>query len=167
MLEIIDLHASIEGKALLKGVNLSIRKGEVHAVMGPNGAGKSTLARLLAGDPAYEVTAGRILFEGVDIAELKADARAHLGLFLGFQYPVELPGISNEQFLLSACNAKRKSQNRPLLTSEEFSQILDEKMALVCMRKEFKARSVNEGFSGGEKKRNEILQMAASRLHPP
>ena len=108
MLEIIDLHANVEGKPLLKGVNLSIRKAEVHAVMGPNGAGKSTLARILVGDPAYEVTAGRILFEGVDIAELKADARAHLGLFLSFQYPVELPGISNEQFLLAACNAKRR-----------------------------------------------------------
>lgn len=160
MLEIIDLHASIEGKPLLKGITLSIQKGQVHAVMGPNGAGKSTLARILAGDKAYEVTAGRILFEGVEITELKAEERAHLGLFLSFQYPVELPGISNEQFLHAAYNAKRKAKSEPLLSQEEFSSYLDEKMALVSMRNAFKTRFVNEGFSGGEKKRNEILQMA-------
>jgi Fe-S cluster assembly ATP-binding protein len=160
MLEIIDLHASIEGKALLKGITLCIQKGQVHAVMGPNGAGKSTLARILAGDSAYEVTAGRILFDGVDITELKAEERAHLGLFLSFQYPVELPGISNEQFLYAAHSAQRKARSQPLLSQEEFSRYLDEKMELVSMRNAFKTRSVNEGFSGGEKKRNEILQMA-------
>jgi len=160
MLEIIDLHASIEGKPLLKGIMLSIQKGQVHAVMGPNGAGKSTLARILAGDKAYEVTGGRILFDGVDITELKAEERAHLGLFLSFQYPVELPGISNEQFLHAAHNAQRKARGEPLLSQEEFSSYLDEKMTLVSMRNTFKTRSVNEGFSGGEKKRNEILQMA-------
>ena len=160
MLEIVDLYASVEGKPLLKGITLTIEKGQVHAVMGPNGAGKSTLARILAGDAAYEVTAGRILFEGVEITELKAEERAHLGMFLSFQYPVELPGISNEQFLHAAYNAKRKSKGESLLSQEEFSAYLDEKMALVSMRNAFKTRFVNEGFSGGEKKRNEILQMA-------
>lgn len=160
MLEIIELHASVEGKPILKGLSLTIAKGEIHAVMGPNGAGKSTLARILAGDPAYEVISGKIHFEGQDVCELSPEERAHLGLFLGFQYPVELPGIANFHFLFSAFNAKRKAQNEPLATEEEFEKFLQKKMALVDMKDSFKTRNVNEGFSGGEKKRNEILQMA-------
>ncbi len=160
MLEIKELHAQIEGKPILKGLSLVINTGEIHAVMGPNGAGKSTLARILAGDPAYEVTAGAIIFEGQNILELNAEERAHLGLFLGFQYPVELPGIPNLQFLHAAYNAKRKHHSEPPLSEEEFSEILDKKMALAEIKSSFKTRNVNEGFSGGEKKRNEILQMA-------
>lgn len=152
MLEIKDLVASIEGKPILKGLNLKVGKGEIHAIMGPNGAGKSTLARILAGDPAYEVTQGVILFEGQNIVELDPEERAHLGLFMSFQYPVEIPGISNLQFLQAAYKAKFKSD----LTQE----LLDEKMALVDVKSTFKERNLNEGFSGGEKKRNEILQMA-------
>jgi|SRR5579862_2171993 len=160
MLEIKELHAQIEAKPILKGLSLVINTGEIHAVMGPNGAGKSTLARILAGDPAYEVTSGAIVFEGQNILELKAEERSHLGLFLGFQYPVELPGIPNVQFLHAAYNAKRKARSEAPLSEEEFSLILDEKMALAEIKSSFKTRNVNEGFSGGEKKRNEILQMA-------
>lgn len=160
MLEIKELHASIEGKSLLKGISLTIDKGQVHALMGPNGAGKSTLARVLAGDPAYEVISGEILFEGQNLLELKPEERSHLGLFLGFQYPVELPGIANVQFLHAAYNAQRKARSEQMLSEEEFSQKLDEIMAMVDMKSTFKMRNVNEGFSGGEKKRNEILQMA-------
>lgn len=160
MLEIKELHAQVDGKPILKGLSLTIGKGEIHAIMGPNGAGKSTLARILAGDPAYEVTSGEIVFEGQTINELKPEERSHLGLFLGFQYPVELPGIPNDQFLLAACNAQRKSRTLSPLTEVEFEKILDEKMALIDVKGAFKTRNVNEGFSGGEKKRNEILQMA-------
>jgi Fe-S cluster assembly ATP-binding protein len=160
MLEIKQLHAQIDGKPIIKGLSLALGKGEIHAIMGPNGAGKSTLARILAGDPAYEVSSGEILWEGQSISELKAEERSHLGLFLGFQYPTELPGIANFHFLFSAYNAKRKARGEPALTEEEFEKILDEKMALVEMKSIFKTRNVNEGFSGGEKKRNEILQMA-------
>lgn len=160
MLEIKELQATVDGKAILKGLNLKIGKGEIHAIMGPNGAGKSTLAKILAGDPSYEITHGEILFEGKNILELAPEERAHLGLFMSFQYPVEIPGISNLQFLHSAYNAKRKAQGSSLLSEAEFSTVLDEKMSLVEVRPEFKLRNLNEGFSGGEKKRNEILQMA-------
>jgi Fe-S cluster assembly ATP-binding protein len=160
MLEIKELYANIEGKPILNGLSLVIKKGEIHAIMGPNGAGKSTLARILAGDPAYEITSGEILFEGQNISELKPEERSHLGLFLGFQYPVELPGVPNSQFLHAAYNAQRKAHSEPVLSEEEFNKKLDEKMALVEVKSTFKTRNVNEGFSGGEKKRNEILQMA-------
>jgi Fe-S cluster assembly ATP-binding protein len=160
MLEIIDLHATVEGKPILKGLTLTIRKGEIHALMGPNGAGKSTLAKILAGDPSYEVTAGEILFEGKNIGELSPEERACLGIFMSFQYPVEIPGITNVQFLHAAYNAKRKANGETAVSEEVFSEILNEKMALVEVKTEFKERNLNEGFSGGEKKRNEILQMA-------
>lgn len=160
MLEIKELHVQIDGKPILNGFNLTVRKGEIHAIMGPNGAGKSTLAKVIAGDPAYEITHGEILFEGQNILELAPEERAVLGIFMGFQYPIEIPGISNPQFLLAALNAKRKFQQLPPLTEEEFAPILDEKMALIEVKNEFKSRNLNEGFSGGEKKRNEILQMA-------
>lgn len=159
MLEIRELQTEIEGKPILKGLNLTIKKGEVHAIMGPNGAGKSTLAKVLAGDPSYEVTGGEVLFEEQQILELEPEERAHLGLFMSFQYPVEIPGISNLQFLYAAYNAKIGLQGKAL-TEQEFSTFLDEKMALIDVRPEFKFRHLNEGFSGGEKKRNEILQMA-------
>jgi Fe-S cluster assembly ATP-binding protein len=159
MLEIRELQAAIEGKSILKGLSLKIEKGEIHAIMGPNGAGKSTLARVLAGDPSYEVTGGEVLFDGKNILELDPDARAHLGLFMSFQYPTEI-SISNLQFLHAAYNAKLKAEGKTILSEQEFSLILDEKMSLVDIRPEFKLRNLNEGFSGGEKKRNEILQMA-------
>lgn len=160
MLEIEDLQVSVEDKQILKGLNLKVRAGEIHAIMGPNGAGKSTLAKALAGDPSYEVTGGKVHFGGQDILELDPEERSHLGLFMSFQYPVEIPGISNLQFLHAAYNAKRKAQKMAAISEEEFNKILDEKMALVDIRSEFKTRNLNEGFSGGEKKRNEILQMA-------
>ena len=160
MLEIKELHAAVGGKAILKGISLAVNKGEIHAIMGPNGAGKSTLAKILSGDPTYEVIEGELLFEGQSILEMSPEGRAHLGLFLGFQYPVELPGIPNNLFLYTAYNAQRKARNLPSLSEEEFDKKLEETMALVNVKSEFKTRHVNEGFSGGEKKRNEILQMA-------
>jgi Fe-S cluster assembly ATP-binding protein len=160
MIEIIDLHANIDGKPILQGLTLTIYPGQIHAIMGPNGAGKSTLAKILAGHPSYEVTAGQILFKGQDVLSLSAEERAHLGIFMSFQYPLEIPGINNVQFLFSCYNAKRKAQAMAGVSLEQFEEILDEKMKLVQMRSEFKERSLNEGFSGGEKKRNEILQMA-------
>ncbi len=155
MLHIQDLHVSIEGKAILQGFNLQVNPGEVHALMGPNGAGKSTLAKVLAGHPAYEVTGGSILLEGQNILELPPEERAKLGLFMSFQYPLEIPGVTNFQFLHAAYTACKGK-----ITEPEFEKILQQKMALLNMREEFKDRSLNEGFSGGEKKRNEILQMA-------
>lgn len=160
MIEIKNLHASTDGKGILKGVSLHIQAGEIHTIMGPNGAGKSTLAKILAGDPAYEVTEGEVWFKGQNLLEMAPEARAHLGLFMGFQYPLEIPGINNVQFLFTCYNAKRKASGQVPVSEEQFQSILDEKMAIVEMRAEFRDRSLNEGFSGGEKKRNEILQMA-------
>lgn len=159
MLEIKNLVVSKEGKSILQGLNLKISPGQIHAIMGPNGAGKSTLAKVLSGDPSYDILQGDILLNGESLLELEPEERAHRGLFMGFQYPIEIPGITNLQFLLASYNAKRKFLELPPLTEEEFSSILQEKMALCQMKGEFAYRNVNEGFSGGEKKRNEILQM--------
>lgn len=155
-----DLYVAIEGKVILNGVTLEIESGQIHVIMGPNGAGKSTLAKVLAGDPTYEVLSGKVLFEGQNILELDPEERSTLGLFMGFQYPVEIPGISNFQFLHAISTSHRKAKQLPPLTEEEFQKVLNEKMALLEMRPEFVQRNLNEGFSGGEKKRNEILQMA-------
>ncbi len=163
MLKIINLHAKVEGEdiEILKGIDLEIKKGEVHAIMGPNGSGKSTLAKVVAGHPAYEVTEGQILFEGEDILEMDPDERARLGLFLAFQYPVEVPGVSNAMLIRQAMNAVRKEQGKEELDPLEFEDYIVEKLKLVEMDEKFLDRSVNAGFSGGEKKRNEILQLAA------
>lgn len=160
MLDIKNLVASVDGKAILKGVNLSIPSGEIHAVMGPNGAGKSTLAKVLAGHPAYDVEEGEVWFKGQNILELDPEERAHLGLFMGFQYPIEIPGVSNTQFLQLALNSKKKANGQAPLTDLEFSHLLEQKMKAMEIRSEFKERNVNENFSGGEKKRNEILQLS-------
>ncbi len=160
LLEIKNLHAAVEGVEILKGINLVINKGEVHAIMGPNGSGKSTLAKVLAGHPAYEVTQGEILFEGSNLFDLSPDERARAGIFLAFQYPVEVPGVSNAQFLRLAYNEKMKHTGGEELDPQEFQDLLTERAKIVEMDKKFFNRSVNEGFSGGEKKRNEILQMA-------
>src|SRR3954467_8708834 len=160
MLEIRDLHAAIDGNKILKGIDLTINKGEVHAIMGPNGSGKSTLAKVLAGHPAYEVTKGEVLFEGKNLLELPPDERAREGIFLAFQYPIEVPGVSNAQFLRLAYNEKRKHLGEEELDPLEFKDLLKERAKIVEMEASFMTRSVNEGFSGGEKKRNEILQMA-------
>jgi Fe-S cluster assembly ATP-binding protein len=160
LLEIKDLHASVEDKPILKGINLTINHGEVHAVMGPNGSGKSTLSNVLAGNETYETTAGRILFEGADIAELAAHERACTGLFLAFQYPVEIPGISNMYFLKAAVNALRKYRGEEQLDAMDFLDLIEDKKKVVKIRSDLLERAVNSGFSGGEKKRNEIFQMA-------
>lgn len=160
ILSIEDLHANVEGKPLLQGVTLEIKEGEIHAVMGPNGAGKSTLAKILAGHPSYEVTYGKIEFEGQDLLAMEPEERAHAGLFMSFQYPIEIPGVSNIQFLRTAYNAKRKAMAQTEISPVEFEALLDDKMRLMEIKLEFKERNLNEGFSGGEKKRNEILQMA-------
>lgn len=160
MLKIENLHASVEGTPILKGLNLEIGTGEIHAIMGPNGSGKSTLASVLTGRDEYEVTDGRVEFMGKDLLELEPDERAQLGMFLGFQYPVEIPGVSNMYFMKASVNAVRKGQGEPELDAMDFLKLVKEKVALMEMRDEFLHRSVNEGFSGGEKKRNEILQMA-------
>ena len=160
MLEIRDLHAAIDGNEILKGINLTIKAGEVHAIMGPNGSGKSTLAKVLAGHPAYEVTKGEVLFEGRNLLELPPDERAREGVFLAFQYPIEIPGVSNAQFLRLAYNEKRKHLGEEELDPLEFKDLLKERAAIVEMDASLMSRAVNEGFSGGEKKRNEILQMA-------
>jgi len=160
LLEIKNLHAGIEGKAILKGLNLQINKGEVHAIMGPNGSGKSTLAKVLAGHPSYEISEGEVIYEGKNLLELEPDERAREGIFLAFQYPVEVPGVSNSQFLRLAYNEKMKHLGREELDPLEFNDYMKEKAKVVEMDKSFFNRSVNVGFSGGEKKRNEILQMA-------
>ncbi len=159
MLEIKNLHASIQGKEILRGINLSVKAGEVHAIMGPNGSGKSTLAHVLAGRPGYDVTAGEVIFEGKDILDLPPEERARQGIFLAFQYPVEIPGVSNLYFLKAALNARRKHEGLPELDAMDFLALSKEKMKLLEMDESLLSRSVNEGFSGGEKKRNEVFQM--------
>jgi Fe-S cluster assembly ATP-binding protein len=160
MLEIRNLHATVDGNQILKGIDLTIKKGEIHAIMGPNGSGKSTLAKVLAGHPAYEVTEGVVLYEGKNLLEMSADERAREGVFMAFQYPIEVPGVSNAQFLRLAYNEKRKHLGEEELDPLEFKDLLKERAKVVEMDASFMTRSVNEGFSGGEKKRNEILQMA-------
>ena len=159
MLEIKDLQVSINENEILKTLNLTIQKGEIHAIMGPNGSGKSTFSKVLAGHPAYSVSDGDILFKGSSILDLEPEERSHLGIFLAFQYPIEIPGVSNEDFLRLAYNAKQKFYNKPEVDPIEFLTIITEKLQLVNMSPLFLSRNVNEGFSGGEKKRNEILQM--------
>ena len=163
-LEIKDLHVSVKtedgDKQILKGVDLTVKSGEVHAIMGPNGSGKSTFAKVLAGHTAYEVSAGRVLFEGQDLLALAPEARALAGVFLGFQYPIEIPGVANSQFLRLSYNTLQAQRGREELDPLEFDDFVREKMKLLEMSPDFLDRSVNEGFSGGEKKRNEILQMA-------
>lgn len=160
MIEIKNLHANIEGKEILKGLTLTVNAGEVHAIMGPNGAGKSTLASILAGREEYEITAGEVTFEGADLLELSTEERAHLGLFLAFQYPVEIPGVSNVNFLRTAINEIREAKDEKPISAKEFMALVREKSKIVELDSSLASRSVNEGFSGGEKKRNEIFQMA-------
>ena len=159
ILEIKNLKASINTNEILNDLNLKVYKGEIHAIMGPNGSGKSTFSKVLAGHPAYEVLEGEILFNGISILNLDPEERSHLGIFLAFQYPIEIPGVSNEDFLRIAYNAKQKFKNLPEVDPLEFLSIINEKLNLVDMSPVFLSRNVNEGFSGGEKKRNEILQM--------
>jgi Fe-S cluster assembly ATP-binding protein len=159
LLKITDLSARVAGKDILKGVNLEVRAGEIHAIMGPNGSGKSTLAQVLAGRADYEVTGGSVTFEGQDLLALPAEERARAGLFLGFQYPVEIPGVNNVYLLKAALNAKRKAAGQPEVDAYEFLALIKQKMKLMHMSESFLSRGVNEGFSGGEKKRNEVLQM--------
>ena len=160
MLEIRNLHASIAGKEILKGINLHIGAGETHAIMGPNGAGKSTLSAVLTGNPAYTVTEGEVIFRGKDLLSMSPEVRAREGLFLSFQYPVEIPGVSMTNFMRAAVNAKREHQGLRALSAGEFLKLMRAKRALVELDNKLVGRSVNEGFSGGEKKRNEIFQMA-------
>ena len=160
MLKIKDLHASIDGKEILKGINLEVKAGEVHAIMGPNGSGKSTLSAVLTGNEAFEVTKGDIEFNGKDIMEMAPEERAREGMFLSFQYPVEIPGVSMVNFLRTAVNEQRKHQELEPLSASDFLRLMREKKALVEMDSQLANRSVNEGFSGGEKKKNEIFQMA-------
>jgi len=160
MLEIRDLHAEVEGHPILKGLNLKVNPGEVHSIMGPNGSGKSTLAQVLAGNEAYEVTSGEIIYNGKDLLELEADERAAEGVFMAFQYPVEIPGVSNMQFLKSALNAIRKYHERDEINAVEFMKLMKERSKVIDVDERLLKRSVNEGFSGGEKKRYEIFQMA-------
>lgn len=159
MLVIENLHVVTEGKPILKGFSLTIQKGEIHAIMGPNGAGKSTLAKVIAGHPAYQIEEGSIFFDGVNILELEPEERAHLGLFLSFQYPIEIPGVTNKDFLFQSYNALKKGRKEAAVTSSEFDQLLEPHLKKLQINAEFLTRSINEGFSGGEKKRNEILQM--------
>jgi Fe-S cluster assembly ATP-binding protein len=160
MLEVKDLHATVAGKPILKGLNLSVAPGEVHAIMGPNGAGKSTLGNVIAGREGYEVTSGEVLFKGQNILELEPEERACEGVFLAFQYPVEIPGVNNTYFLRAALNAQRKYRGEPELDSMQFLKLVREKLKVLHINDDLMHRAVNEGFSGGEKKRNEIFQMA-------
>jgi Fe-S cluster assembly ATP-binding protein len=159
LLEISDLAARVAGKEILNGVNLTVNAGEVHAIMGPNGSGKSTLAQVLAGREDYEVTRGSVTFEGHDLLAMRAEERARAGLFLGFQYPVEIPGVNNVYLLKAALNAKRKAAGEPEVDAYDFLALIRQKMKFMQMSEAFLTRGVNEGFSGGEKKRNEVLQM--------
>tara|TARA_B100000965_G_scaffold155078_1_gene129105 strand:+ start:673 stop:1458 length:786 start_codon:yes stop_codon:yes gene_type:complete len=160
LLEISDLYASTENLTILKGVNIQINAGEIHAIMGRNGCGKSTLSKIIAGHPSYQVTNGKIKLSGTDIESLEPEERAQSGIFLGFQYPIEIPGVSNLEFLRVATNARRKFLNKEELDTFEFEDLVKEKLKIVKMESSFLTRSINQGFSGGEKKRNEILQMA-------
>jgi Fe-S cluster assembly ATP-binding protein len=160
LLSVRELTAEVEGMPILRGVNLEVKAGEVHAIMGPNGSGKSTFSNVLAGHPAYEVTGGEVRFLGQDLLELEPEERARLGVFLAFQYPLEIPGVSNLDFLRVAYNSRRKQQGLEEMDSFDFDELVQEKLEVVRMNPAFLSRSVNEGFSGGEKKRNEILQMA-------
>ena len=160
MLKIENLHASIGDKEILKGISLTVNKGEIHAIMGPNGSGKSTLSSVLVGNPNYEVTGGSVTFEGEDLLELEPEERAHQGLFMSFQYPVEIPGVSMVNFMRAALNERRKAQGLDPIPAPEFLMLMKQKRELVELDSKLASRSVNEGFSGGEKKRNEIFQMA-------
>ncbi len=160
MIEIKNLHASVNGTSILKGVNLTINKGEIHAIMGPNGSGKSTLSKVISGHPAFEVTEGQVVFEGKNLLELEPDERAREGVFMAFQYPVEVPGVNNTSFLRLAYNALQEHRGEEELSEETFEKFIQEKAKIVDFNPEFLERSVNSGFSGGEKKRNEIVQMA-------
>src|ERR1044071_9647402 len=160
LLEIKNLHAGVEGKQILKGIDLTINEGEVHAVMGPNGSGKSTLAAVLAGRDGYEVTSGEVLYKGKDLLDLDPEERAREGVFLAFQYPVEIPGVNSTYFLKAALNEVRKHHGQPELDAMEFLDLVKQKMKLLELSEDLLKRPVNEGFSGGEKKRNEIFQMA-------
>ena len=164
ILEIKNLKASINNIEILKGLNLTVNEGEIHAIMGPNGSGKSTFSKVIAGHPAYQVLSGDIFFKGQSIVSLEPDERSHLGIFLAFQYPIEIPGVSNEDFLRLAYNSKLKSKNQIEIDPIEFLSLISEKLKIIDMASTFLSRNVNEGFSGGEKKRNEILQM--SLLNP-
>ena len=160
LLKVTNLHARVEDKEILKGINLEINPGEVHAIMGPNGSGKSTLSAVLAGNPAFTVTEGAVDFHGIDLLSLSPEDRSHEGLFLSFQYPVEIPGVSMVNFMRAAVNAKRKYFGEPSLSASDFLKLMRQKRAVVELDNKLASRSVNEGFSGGEKKRNEIFQMA-------
>ncbi|MBT5029139.1 MAG: Fe-S cluster assembly ATPase SufC [Nitrospinaceae bacterium] len=160
MLEIKNLHAGFDGTEILKGISLSINKGETHAVMGPNGSGKSTLAKILSGHPSYQVTSGEVLFDGKNLLEMEAEDRSIAGIFMGFQYPVEVPGVNNAEFLRMAYNARKVKAGEEEVDPLDFDDLLSEKMKTLGMENKYKERNLNDGFSGGEKKKNEILQMA-------